>query len=136
MPYTYKSEAGDRLDITRCDEGGGHLQIVVASPEGTARFVCVAQDATAEVVRQMAGYGRVPLEDRSSIGAVFGDARWAALKADAAKALAAVEASLSSGLSDAEIHARMSAVAAYRHVLDKMAELESPASAAVREGDK
>lgn len=67
MPYTYESEAGDRLDITRCEEGGGHLQLVVAAAGGTARFVCVAQDATAEVVRQMAAYGRVPLEDSSLV---------------------------------------------------------------------
>jgi hypothetical protein len=58
MSYTYdKSPSGDKLTITRCDEG--HLQLLVTSGVGQKLTtpVCIAPDDMPEVMREMLGYG-------------------------------------------------------------------------------
>jgi hypothetical protein len=70
MAWTYKSEAGDKLAVTRCEQDDGHLQIVVTSAGGATAFVCVDNGSVTEAVQEIVGYGRVTLPDSAEVTAL------------------------------------------------------------------
>jgi len=51
MPYKYESKRGDRLTVSRCDNG--HVLLVVTSAGGNSSLVCIEPADVAEVTAEM-----------------------------------------------------------------------------------